>query len=791
MTVPTRHLTDLLVDYRRLLVWVVLLVSIALVPFALHIKLDRTLKSAYITSSPAYAVYKAFIDVFGDDEFVLVVINTPNPADKQSLLRGIDEITRQLQQFAEVTRVLSPTNFKVFGSRKGVLGNYPVITRKGEEFVLPRPPDLDAYRAALPLMNFLFSRDLTTLGIMVRIDDRWKFDPKMSNILNSIETVTRKNLPQGADFRMVGAPVIREAVQRNTVRTAVIFGSVCMLIVALVTLYIFKSFRVAGITTAVIGLAILWIIAFMAMVGIPLNSATSLSFGLVLVVSVAAVIHIVTHYYEWSGKTENQVEAAKQALAAVGRPCLMCSLTTSIAFGTIMVSSIPMVQQLGLVMSLGVLLSFVLSIILAPACIIALKPVDRRTHDRMAEDWITWLFMRMEAFVFRRYRWCAAIGILFSLVMIAGTPLVQVDTQILRVFRSSSGILDNLKFTEDHLTPVHSIEVVVETEEKGFKRPEVWKKMLGVPGRLAEESDVAGVDSPLALLQYLFGHLTEHDFSPESLFRDKRLLNQVLMVLTFSSDGKELLRRYVDSDFSRVHLSVRIKDAGSKPMGTTIAHVEKAVSDAVKGWAKAFVTGELVVFSAQASEVVNSQVLSLVLAFACITIMMIIQLRSWVLGLLSLIPNLVPICVIFGMMGWLGIALDNVTVFAATVAIGLSVDDTIHYLTQLKRDLVSSQPGERNLEASLSRAYRNSAKALISTSIALFLGFLALSLTPTRPAVYFGFLGSAAIFTALLGDLIFMPSIILTFRPIRKMVERTIVRTSCAHSTAAQGDLPG
>jgi predicted RND superfamily exporter protein len=288
----------------------------------------------------------------------------------------------------------------------------------------------------------------------------------------------------------------------------------------------------------------------------------------------------------------------------------------------------------------------------------------------------------------------------------------------------------------------------------------------------------------------LFGHLTEHDFDPDRLFSDPRLLNQVLMVLTFSSDGKELLRRYVDRDFSRVHLSIRIRDAGSKPMGTTIAHIQKVASEAVKGWAKTFVTGELVVFSEQASEVVSSQVLSLILAFTSITIMMMIQLRSWVLGLLSLIPNLVPICVIFGMMGWLGITLDNVTVFAATVAIGLSVDDTIHFLTQLKRDIVSAKSGERNVETSLSRAYRNSAKALISTSIALFLGFLALSLTPTRPAVFFGFLGSAAIATALLGDLIFMPSIILSFRPIRRLVERTIVRQSHEDYAAVEGPPP-
>jgi hypothetical protein len=171
---------------------------------------------------------------------------------------------------------------------------------------------------------------------------------------------------------------------------------------------------------------------------------------------------------------------------------------------------------------------------------------------------------------------------------------------------------------------------------------------------------------------------------------------------------------------------------------------------------------------------VSSQVSSLALAFTAITIIMIIQFKSLVLGFLSLIPNLLPIVVIFGVMGWSGIALDNVTVFAATIAIGLSVDDTIHYLTQLRRDIIRSRGGERSIADCLSAAYHESAKALISTSSALFFGFLVLSLTPTLPAVYFGFLGASAILAALLGDLVFMPSFILAFQSVKNVVNKEI-----------------
>jgi uncharacterized protein len=764
--------TDRLVDYRKISVWLVLAASVLLVPLSLGIELDRTLKSAYVTSSSAYKTYQDFFQTFGNDEFVLIAIRNNRRVDDPTFVKSLRRITGELEKLPEVSRVLSLANLKVFQSRKGVLGNYPLLQDDGGPPALPNKDRLDSFKTAMPSIDFLLSRDLKGAGIMIRIHDRWKFDTAMGNILNRISGIVRANLSDGAEFRMVGAPVMREAVQEITVKTTLIFGVLCACIVALVSLYIFKSLRVAAITTAVVGLAVHWIVAMMAILGIPLNSTTALSFGLVLVVSVAVVVHIVTHYYESSQHVEDRVEAVKQALRVIGRPCLMCTLTTSLAFATIMVSSIPMVRQLGFVMSLGVLMSFVLSMVLTPAALVALKPIDNRTHAKMSVDWISWIFRRLGDFVFSHYRLCAYFGILLTAVMLAGTPWIKVDTQVLRLFVDSSDVLANIRFTESNLAPVHRLELVAESEDGAFKDPQIWKRVAELATRLRALPEVATVDSPLPLLRYLHGLLAKPGFDPERLLEDRRLLAQIMSVMTFGTEGKRQLRKYLDPQFGSLHLTVRIKDPLTTPIAQTISKIENVSREVLKDRAKCSITGELVVFSAQAGEVVKSQVLSLVLAFTCITAMMMIQFKSWVLGLLSLIPNLLPMAVIFGVMGWFGIALDNVTVFAATVAIGLSVDDTIHYLTQLKREISAPKTGPPDIEASLATAYRKSAKALISTTSTLFFGFMVLSLTPTQPAIYFGLLGSSAILAALLGDLVFMPAVILTFPVLRGLVTR-------------------
>jgi predicted RND superfamily exporter protein len=767
-------ITDSLVRYRWIFVSLVVLISIAIVPKVREMSLDRTLKSAYVTHSPAYYVYKYFIEVFGNDEFVLVVIKNKKKARDPAVLRALNQITKEIESFPEISKVISLTNLKMLRMGKQGLGSEPVVRKEGQDLRLPDDRQLQRMKTALPMSGFLISPDMKTIGIMIQINDRWKFDPKMADIQKKIATAVRDNLPEGSEFRMLGAPVIREAVQEITLRTAIIFGVLCTIIIALVSLYIFKSFRVAGIALAVVGLAVHWIVGLMSLLGIQLNSTTSLSFGLVLVVSVATVVHIVTHYYHAAKETDDRVEAVKKALRVVGRPALMCSVTTSIAFATIMVSSIPMVFQLGLIMSLGVLLAFVLSIILTPTFLIVLKPVDKRTQERMDRDWVALIFDRMKGYVFTHYRFCAFAGIGVTLFMIAGAPLIEKDTQILGLFVKSSSVLADIRFAEENLSPIHAVEVVVEGHEKTFKDTTPWKRLAELNRRLLEIPQVVSVDSPLPMFEYINDQLAAPGKKAGDLLSNPALLLDVWTVMNFSAEGKKLLRKYLDKKFSRLHISVRIKNTEGVPIGTTINAIQKAVSDVMQGFNKVIVTGELVVFSDQASEVVKSQVLSLILAFSAITLMMMIQFRSYILGLLSLIPNLLPIAVIFGVMGWLGIALDNVTVFAATIAIGLSVDDTIHYLTHLRRNMISSRGEETDIETSLSSAYDSTAKALISTSLTLFFGFLVLSLTPTKPAIDFGLLGAAAILAALLGDLVFMPAVVLTFKKIKNLVENEI-----------------
>lgn len=781
-----KRVTDVLVDHRRKLVGLLIAATCGLAVFLPGLAADPTLKSGLDTFSQAYREYENYVKFFGNEEFLLIAVKNDRPADA-AILRSVATMTRRLGDLDKITEVVSLTNIRVLQEKQGLFGAYPVLRESHGSLQLPKKPALDKFRTALPVMDLLLSRDDKTLGILVRMDDQWRFDvPIIEHLLKEIRAIIDENLAEQSQYRIVGPPMIRVAIQRYNFQTALVFGTLCLLISTLVSLYIFKSLRVAAIAFIVVAVSVTWILAFMSLMNIPLNSTTGLSFGLVLIVSLSVIIRIVTHFNESYWSIKDSTEAARQALQVVFFPCFMCSMTTSVGFGSIMVTSIPMVFQLGLIMSLGVMLSFVLAAILTPAILIGMKPLDRRKYEQMSGDWLAGILRALEKAVFQNYRVCAAAGVVFTGIMLAGIPMVKSDTQLLRMLSDSTPEVKDLRFVEENLSPVHSLELQVESSEGRFRTPEAWKKVSELESRLKSIPDVVGTDSVLPLFEYLHGVMSNPEGKAEELFADPGLIPELQAMISFSQEGKRILRRNVDDSFSRLRVSVRIGNSPSIPIDDTIDRIRSEAASVMQDIGRVTVTGDIAVFAAQGSGLIRSQLFSLSIAFVAITLLLMLQLRSATLGLVSLIPNILPVVMIFGLMGWLGIPLDSVTVFAATVALGLAVDDTIHYLMQLKHEIgLEKQPVL--LIQPMRKAFELTAKAMVSTSLVLFFGFLVLIISPFRPVISFGILGSASIVTALLSDVIFLPSVILSSSLLRKFITRRMNRgQSPAEAPSAQ-----
>lgn len=457
----------------------------------------------------------------------------------------------------------------------------------------------------------------------------------------------------------------------------------------------------------------------------------------------------------------------------------MCVATTAVGFGTLMISSIPMVRELGFIMSIGVIVAYGLAIIMTPAFFSVMKTLDNPESSDILVDWLERTLKKIELFISARSRMIVIFSLVLSAFLLAGSPRIHSDAQIFRMLDESTKTVQDIRFVEKNLSPAQTLELFLESDPNAFKQPQMWKKVSELEKRIREIPDVISTDSYESVLTYLSSITMDKPNETRDIYSDPNLIPQLLFMTSLSAGGKRITEKYISENFDKARISILINNSPDKPIGQTISEVQGIADQVMKGAGKATVTGDLVLVSAQTEALIDDQVESMFIAAFLITIIMMIQLRSFVLGLICLIPNIPPVAAVFGLMGWFGISLDMVTVFAATVAIGLAVDNTIHYMTQLKREM-SFHP-ETSIEEHVFRTYRFTARQIASWSVVTLLGFLALSGSPFRPVVFFGILGCSAITLGLFGDLIFLPALILTSKKIRKTITDICEREQKSH----------
>ncbi|MBI5572561.1 MAG: MMPL family transporter, partial [Desulfomonile tiedjei] len=681
---------DIFLDYNRWLVALVACFTIVLGVRIPQLEIDTSLRSMLVTGSPACAEYENFRSFFGDEDYILVAIRNERGVDNDRALESLQSITSELGRLEKVESVLSLSNFEVFQKKGQRYGNLPLLRSVGGSLSLPETNDLETLRRALPDIDFLISENLRTVGIVVKPQSKWKYDvPAIRELMSEIVAVVNKNLPEDSESRIIGGPVLRQAVPKYSVRTAFIFGALCSIVCTVVTFYMFRGTKVTIMTVCILGVCVVWIAGLMSLLGISLNASTSISFGLILITTLEIVIHMVTRFYQFSQWVENKDAAIRETVRYLARPCLVSAATTAVGFASCMLTPIPMVFQLGLIMSVGVMIAFFIAMILTPRVIASFGNLDRAISTDRNEDLLSWVLTKMKHSIRRHHRLFTVLGFGLTLVMFCGTPLIRTDPQILRQLGESRPEVKDIAFVEQNLASIHALELLIHTDGKAgsFRKAEIWGHVKELDSRLKQIPEVVATNSLLPYLEYMAALVGSSPAEGDGSLFAPGVLSDVFVITSLTTGGKSMIRANLDEAFEKLRISVRIKNSASVPIIDTIEEVRKAAESVFQGSAKVTVTGEPVVVASQGEDLVRSEIVAMFIAIGIVTLLMMIQMGSSSLGLLSLIPNIPPLATVFGIMGWLKIPLDGVTVFAATVSLGLAVDNTIQFVTQLKREL--------------------------------------------------------------------------------------------------------
>ncbi len=589
-----------------------------------------------------------------------------------------------------------------------------------------------------PIIGTLLSADLRTTGILVTPDYANISSAVRRSWLSNVRTVVAGHTRNGRQTYVAGTPFERNDVDGYLQRDQRVLIPLIVIILLGVTYGLYRQFRLALIPIGCVVLALTWTMGLVGFIGLPLNVITSLLPPVLMVVSVSAAIHLINAFLAARATGTAHREAIGQAIRDVGAACGLTALTTMLGFFSLLVSPVPAVREFALLAGIGVGLAFVITITGVPLALFVAgrcQPCQAGAQgpiERLLEHCLGWVL---------GHRGRIYLGTLVLILLaLPGLFRLVEGTDIVRALKANAPLRVSTEFIDQHLTGVNALELIVTLPESGMQ-PAFIRRVLAFSHALQARPQVTSVHSPWEGLRWI---------QPE-LLADDQQLRVIATLLPLSTP----LDQWLNINANALRVSVRTRAMGSDRFLALARHVNhqgEAVGLPVQ------LTGTNYLLARMSRTLVFTQLRSLGLAIVLILGTIALALRSWQLGLLAAIPNLLPPLLVFGLMGWCGIGLSTATTMIASVALGLVVDDTIHLLYRYRQTLRSGH----DKPWAITEAVRHTGRALVITTVILTLGFWAGIIGSFKPTVSFSFLTGLTMILALLADVLVLPACLLS-----------------------------
>ena len=581
--------------------------------------------------------------------------------------------------------------------------------------------------------------------------------PLMEKIVETCEVYSNST---GNKLRYSGLPYIRITVGEMIRGEMYLFIILAALVTAIILFLLFRSFRIVMFSMLVVAVSVTWGLGFMGILGYEITLLTAVIPPLIIVIGVPNCIFLLNKYHREYSLHGNKVKALQRVIQKIGSATFLTNLTTAAGFGTFMFTSIRILNEFGLVASVGVMVVFVVSLLLIPTIFSYLPPPEPRhlqhldnirINNTIARVIITGLYHRKLVF---------AISLLFILVGLFGLYRVENNGYMVDDIPHSHPVYVDLKYLEKNFAGVMPLEIVINTQKpKGVLQEKTLRRVDQLQEKLRNYKELS---RPLSIVEaakfarqgYYNGNKSQYRLpkGPERAF--------IMSYLPKNMGDNPLLARFVDSTGTMTRILYNVADVGTVKMNQLKDNIRKEVDSVFMADASLVsITGGSIIAAKGNNFLVNSLFISLIAAILIISVFMAWMFRTPKMVLLSVLPNLIPLLLTAAAMGFIGIDLKPSTVIVFSIAFGISVDNSIHFLSKYRQELKRTG---NNTKASVVCAIRETGVSMIYTSIVLFFGFAIFIGSRFGGTVSLGLLVSITLLIALFSNLTLLPAILLT-----------------------------
>ncbi len=708
--------------------------------------------------------YNKFLDKFGEEGVVIVMAINDETIYTPEKFNAWNKLNTEIDKFNEVDFVVSFSKMKELKRSENPKSFQlqPITTVK--EFT---QKDIDYYKNKLlnelPFYKgLIYSNSKKTIqsALYIRqdvVNTRSRRDFIIDKLNPLIENFEKS---QDIDVKVSGMPYIRTMNSKNIFDEMRLFLASALLITSGLFFFFFRSVRATLISIATVVIGVVWAFGFIGLFHFEITVLTAIIPPLVIVIGIPNCIFLINKYQQEIKKTGDKQEALRLMISKVGYATLMTNVTTAMGFATFALTSNSLLTEFGIVASVCILGLFILSILVVPL-LYSLMPLPNKRHLKHLERrWVDGLVNWMIHIV-SNHRKIIYIVTFFVIVLCAvGVKKIKVSGSLLEEISKDQEFYYDILFFEKEFDGIMPLEIMIDTKkEKGVYNLSTLKRMERLNDAIAAYPELSETKSIVNVVK--FAKQAFYNGNPEYYqLPTKQERNFMLPYVKSLQENRNFLSSYVDSTGRYARVSTYMKDVGTDKM----KHIEASLFPMVteifpEAKYKVDFTGRALIFQKGTEYLVKNLIQSLFLAVALIIIIMLYMFRSWRMVLISLLPNLLPLLITGGIMGFVGVPIKPSTILVFSIAFGISVDDTIHFLAKFKQELVKN-----NNDYSLAtfKALSETGLSMFYTSTVLFFGFGVFMLSSFGGTIALGGLTSATLLFAMLSNLVLLPALLLS-----------------------------
>ena len=708
--------------------------------------------------------YNTFLDKFGEEGNLIIIGVKDSSLFTPEKFKAWNKLSQDILKYKEIDFTISVGDLLKLEKRKDTTAFRLVPFIKDSIFTDKK---LKSYQYELynklPFYNGLvYSPNKQSIRTAIYMDKSIiNTSVRRDFIIDDLVPIINKfEKDTGIRVYTSGMPYIRTLNSQNIIDEIGLFVGAALLVTSLLFFFFFRSFRATIIAMFTVIIGVMWAFGVLGLLEYEITVLTALIPPLIIVIGIPNCIFLINKYQQEIKLHGNKAKSLQRVITKVGNATLMTNLTTASGFGTFILTNSVLLKEFGVVASINIITIFLLSLFIIPIIYSYLPPPKEKHLKHLGKNWIIQFVNWTEHMVKNHRIAIYIISVSVLCISIIGINNIGISGSIIEDMPKKTEFFKDIKFFEKEFEGIMPLEILIDTKrKKGVLSLASLKRMDKLQTYINE---VPELSKPLSVVELVkFSKQAYYNNNPE--YYQLPNSQERTFLLSYANSGTEsshFLENYVDSTGQFARITTFMKDTETERFDRIEEDLKSEIKKIFpKERYNVILTGKALVFQKGTKYLVNNLIVSLSLAIFLIALFMAWMFRSFKMILVSLIPNLLPLIITAGLMGFIGVPIKPSTILVFSIAFGISVDDTIHFLAKYRQELIANK---WKIRKSVYAALKETGVSMLYTSIVLFFGFSVFAISSFGGTVALGILVSITLLFAMLSNLLLLPSLLLS-----------------------------